>query len=212
MTRVKICGITREEDASAAAYAGADALGFITYPKSPRFVRLEDVARWAQDLPPFLQRVVVAVNEPIEQVKKWAEIFPADAWQFHGDETPEYIMAAKSVLGAARIIKVFRAGPELAIDMCREFSAASFLLDTPAQGYGGAGKIFDWDIAAEFKKRCGKPVVLAGGLSPENVGAAIARVRPYAVDINSGVESSHGIKDHDKIRRVILACREADRA
>jgi phosphoribosylanthranilate isomerase len=203
--RVKICGITNQEDAEAAIAAGADALGFILYDKSKRFIAIEDAIRIVENLPPFVQTVAVTVNATKEfsnlgwrkQLKNF------NLAQLHGQESPVH---AKAVSKYLPVIKVFPA------DMARtitpgHYDISAFMLDTPSENYGGTGHVFDWTLAVEFKKRITKPLILSGGLNPENVARAIETVQPYAVDVSSGVEASPGRKDHAKLRDFIRICK-----
>ncbi|MEZ0297064.1 MAG: phosphoribosylanthranilate isomerase [Candidatus Methylacidiphilales bacterium] len=203
MTKVKICGITRAEDAAVAVEAGADAVGFILYPRSPRYI--EPARAWAiaRELPPFITRVAVCVNLSICDIVRLERVAPFDAWQLHGDEEPD--MA--SALLPRRIIKVFRVGggeeePDLA-----EWPVSAFLLDSPGPGYGGTGRTFDWNAAAAFRASSPRPVILSGGLGPHNVAEAVRTVQPYGVDVSSGVEAVPGRKDHAKVRDFLSICK-----
>jgi len=201
VTRIKICGITNREDALAAVHFGADALGFIAVPESPRFVTPETVREVQQGLPPFVSRVVVA-REITDAVG-----YSADCVQFYAGSENHPLL---------RRIRVFRIKDEASLTELREYryTPAAFLLDTyHEQALGGVGAVFDWSLAVEAKKIAGDiPIILAGGLTPENVAEAVRRVRPYAVDVSSGVEAESGRKDHDKLRRFIRTVREADLA
>lgn len=199
--RVKICGITNEPDALAAIEAGADAIGFVTHPRSPRFVDLDKAAGWIRHLPPYVAKVVVMVNPSIGDLQRWSEAFPVDAWQFHGDETPELIRVAPPAtrIRALRMSRAF--GAE---DLLR-WPVEAFLFDTPALGYGGSGEAFDWSLAVQTKAAAHRPVILAGGLDSGNVVEAIRVVRPYGVDVSSGVEDAPGKKDYQKLRDFIQA-------
>ncbi len=202
MLRVKVCGITREADAWAAIHAGAHALGFITYAQSPRHIDPAAAAPWAARLPPFVTRVLVVVNPEPADLLRWHDVFPVDAWQFHGDESPGLVATAPP----ARRIKALRLTPETAGAPPHGYDVDAFLLDTPGRGYGGAGRPFDWTLAAKFKAACGLPVILAGGINAANVADAAAEVAPFAVDVNSGVESAPGQKDHAKLRDFLHLC------
>ncbi len=203
--RVKICGITNLEDAEAAIEAGADALGFILYEKSKRFISIEDAIRIVEALPPFVQTVAVTVNATKEftnlgwrkQLKKFSVA------QLHGEETPVHVKAVGKYLP---VIKVFPADKARTITP-EHYEVSAFMLDTPSEERGGTGRIFDWNLAVEFKKRTTKPLILSGGLNPENVAKAIETVQPYAVDVSSGVEASPGRKDHAKLRDFIQICK-----
>jgi len=201
--RVKICGITRLEDALAAAELGADALGFNLWPGSPRFVRPEAAREIVARLPPFVAAVGVFVNQPPAEVVRLAAAAGVALVQLHGDEAPRDCEG----LGL-RVIKAFRvAGEEDLAAIPAYGSVAAVLLDSRSQGFGGSGRAFDWELA---RRAAGpKPLVLAGGLGPGNVAQAIRTVRPYAVDTASGVESSPGVKDREKMARFLGAAREA---
>ncbi len=201
--RVKMCGTTRREDARAAVRCGVDALGFIFYPKSPRYIAPEIAAPIIEGLPPFVDRVGVFVNATQEEVIRTAGC-GLSFLQLHGGETPDYCRALRGMLPACGIIKAFRVGeasrPEdfSPYDDCVE----AFLLDTHVKGLpGGTGQVFDWSLIEGLKLN--RPVILAGGLTPDNMAGAIAAVRPYAVDVNSGVETRPGIKDHDSLARLM---------
>ena len=195
-TRVKVCGITNEQDAYAAIEAGADALGFIAYKKSPRYVNYEVIGSWLEKLPPFVTKVGVVVNETISQLQDWQKKFPIDAWQFHGSETAQFIAQVKGI----KKIKAFSMSREFSHAQVRDYEVDAFLLDTPSESYGGSGKTFDWELATKFRDRMETPIILSGGLSCENIVRAIEEVQPYAVDVNSGVESEPGKKDVTKLR------------
>jgi phosphoribosylanthranilate isomerase len=203
-TRVKICGLTREADVDAAVDAGADAAGFVLYPRSPRFVGAERAAALARRLPPFVTPVLLFVNASAAEVAHALARLPHALLQFHGDETPQDCDAAgRAYLRAVRM----RAGVDL-LDCARRFPhALGLLLDAHVEGYGGAGKAFDWSLVPPG---VGVPVVLSGGLNPANVTDGVERVRPWAVDVSSGVESAPGIKDAALMRRFCKAVRDAD--
>jgi phosphoribosylanthranilate isomerase len=207
MVRVKICGITQLEDALAAAEAGADALGFNFYAKSPRCVSLAKAAGILKKLPPFVGRVGVFVNPTQGEVERALSSMRLDWLQFHGDEDFDFV----SRFPADMVIKAFRVKGKADLKGFNPFvGSAAFLLDAHHAGaYGGTGKVFSWDLALEAKKRFGRPVILAGGLTPENVAEAVRKVKPWAVDTASGVESAPGKKDKDKMRRFIRAAKEA---
>jgi len=204
--RVKICGITNREDAAAAVAAGADALGFILYEKSRRFIRMEEAIRIVEGLPPFVTTVAVTVNAVREFTnlgwRKQLKTFGVA--QLHGEESPVHVKAVSKYLP---VVKAFPA--DVAQKIAPEhYAVSAFLLDTPAAERGGTGRTFDWSLAVEFKARIGaKPLVLSGGLTPENVAKAIETVHPYAVDVASGVEVSPGRKDHAKLRDFIQICK-----
>jgi len=202
MTKVKICGITSVEDALVAVEAGADALGFVFFEKSPRNLDPARAAHIIATIPPFVQAVGLFVNAPLEFVNSTAEQCGLDLVQLHGDESPEY---CRSVL--RRVIKVFRVkGPE-SLATLSSYRVAGYLLDAyHPHLYGGTGETFDWECVVAAKDA--GPVILAGGLTPENVAAAVARVAPYAVDVSSGVEAAPGRKDHEKVRRFIAEAKK----
>jgi len=198
--RSKICGITRIEDALAAVEAGADAIGFVFYPKSPRAVTVQQVRAIIAALPPFISTVGLFVNASRCELNETLDAVPLDLLQFHGDETPEQCEGYhRPFIKALRV----QAGDDIAAS-CRLYSNASgILLDTFVSGVpGGTGETFDWALIPDGLE---KPIILAGGLTSANVAQAIAQVRPYAVDVSGGVEKSKGIKDHDKIRAFMSA-------
>lgn len=201
-TRVKICGITNLNDALAAVDAGADALGFIFYPKSSRFISWQEARCIIAELPPFVARVGVFVDADIGTIRQAIVESGINHVQLHGDEPPGFGEDLR-----LPIIKAFRVADERSLANLDTFPAAAFLLDsfTPGQ-HGGTGATFNWDIAVKAKT-AGKPIILAGGLTPANVGQAVQKVAPYAVDVSSGVESKPGHKDSDKVRRFISAAK-----
>jgi phosphoribosylanthranilate isomerase len=203
-TRVKICGLTREVDVAAAVHAGADAVGFVMYAKSPRHVTLERAVALANGLPPFVTPVLLFVNAAATELRAATAALPQALLQFHGDETPADCEAARRpYLRAVRMAP----GVDL-LDSARRFqSAAALLLDAHVEGYGGGGKRFDWSLIPPDVR---SPLVLSGGLSPASVIDGVLAVRPYAVDVSSGVEASKGIKDAALMRRFCEAVREAD--
>jgi phosphoribosylanthranilate isomerase len=203
-TRIKICGLTREADVDAAVEAGADAIGFVLYARSPRHVTVERAAQLALRLPPFVTPVGLFVNATPEQTSAAAAAVPHLLLQHHGDETPADCQRhARPYLRAARM------GPGLdLLDFAAQYpDALALLLDAHVDAYGGSGKVFDWSLIPQSVPL---PVVLSGGLHAGNVIAGIHRVRPWAVDVSSGVESAKGIKDAAAIRRFCDAVREAD--
>ena len=269
--RIKICGITNLEDAEAAIAAGADALGFILYEKSKRFISIEQAIAIVETLPPFVQTVAVTVNATKEFTNLgWRkQLKNFGIAQLHGEETPTHVKAVSKYLP---VIKVFPAQPrtfapantapvlehavktahqvkekqeELKESLGREPSldevtkemglpkdpvhpavqlmqeprfepmrpaeydslVSAFMLDTPSKDHGGTGRVFDWNLAVDFKTRITRPLILSGGLNPENVAKAIETVQPYAVDVASGVEASPGRKDHAKLRDFIQICK-----
>lgn len=203
-TRIKICGITRPGDAVAAAQAGADAIGLVFYPPSPRFLNVERAREIRDALPPFVQAVALFVNPDAAQVAQAiGRVHPA-LLQFHGEETPDF--CAQFGLPYVKACRVTQ-GVDL-LKYLRLFSTASgWLLDAHVEEYGGVGARFDWSVVPA---RLERPLVLSGGLTRENVGEAVRRVRPWAVDVSSGVESSKGIKDAAKIAAFIAEVSNAD--
>jgi len=205
-TRIKICGLTREKDVDAAVTAGADAIGFVFYPPSPRYVAPARAAELARSIPPFVDVVGLFVNEAPESVEEVCRQVPINLLQFHGDEDPVYCRQfARPYLRAARV----RPGLDL-VEFAGSFpESRGLLLDAFVEGYGGGGHVFDWTLIPP-----GLPgfLVLSGGLTAANVGDAVRRVRPAAVDVSSGVEMGKGIKDHAKIAAFVAAVRAADQA
>ncbi|WP_130907718.1 MULTISPECIES: phosphoribosylanthranilate isomerase [unclassified Pseudomonas] len=198
--RSKICGITRIEDALAAVEAGADAIGFVFYAKSPRAVTLEQARSIIKALPPFVTTVGLFVDASHAELAEILDAVPLDLLQFHGDET-----AAQCEGWRHPYIKALRvkAGDDIAVACDAYPSASGILLDAYVEGIpGGTGEAFDWSL---IPQALSKPIILAGGLTPDNVAEAVARVRPYAVDVSGGVEASKGIKDHAKIHAFIKA-------
>lgn len=196
--RVKICGITRLEDALFAVNAGADALGFVFYDKSPRHVTPAQAAIVCCALPPFITRVGLFVNASVEFVQKVLQTVPLDLLQFHGDEPPAYCAQfGKAYIKAVRVT----AATDL-LEYAADFDTASgLLLDAFVAGVpGGTGEAFDWRLIPE---NLPKPIVLSGGLNPGNVSDAVKQTRPWAVDVSSGVESAKGIKDMQKVAQFI---------
>jgi phosphoribosylanthranilate isomerase len=205
-TRVKICGLTVAEDVAVAVAAGADALGFVCYPRSPRYVATERLRDLVQALPAFVTPVLLFVNATEGEVARALEQVPQALLQFHGDEE-----AAFCERYGRPYLRTVRMSAEAGWhDAERRYgSAAALLADAPAPGYGGGGAVFDWSqLPGPAQRR--KPLVLAGGLTAANVGAAIAQLRPYAVDVSSGVEQAPGRKDPGKIAAFIAAVRAAD--
>ncbi|QKL03092.1 phosphoribosylanthranilate isomerase [Pseudomonas sp. NY5710] len=202
--RSKICGITRIEDALAAVEAGADAIGFVFYAKSPRAVDARQARAIIAELPPFVTTVGLFVNASRCELNEILEVVPLDLLQFHGDETPEDCEGYhRPWIKALRV----RPGDDLEAACQRYAGARGILLDTYVAGVpGGTGEAFDWSLVPA---RLSKPIILAGGLSAANVGQAIAQVRPYAVDVSGGVEQAKGIKDAAKIEAFMQAVRQA---
>ena len=207
-TRIKICGVSRPEDVAAAVDAGADAVGFVFWPASPRAVTLARAVELARRLPPFVAPVGLFVDAEAAEVDRALAAIPGLLPQFHGRETP----AACASHGRPYLKAVPMAeGVDLAGVAAAHPQAAALVLDTPSAGHGGSGRAFDRSLVASHALLTrNKPVILAGGLTAETVGLAIAEVAPYAVDVSSGVESSRGVKSADRIRRFCDAVREAD--
>jgi phosphoribosylanthranilate isomerase len=202
--KVKICGITSLEDASCAADAGADALGFIFFEASPRFISLEAAARIVQKLPPHIVRVGVFVDAPEDLVLRVIAGCGLNLLQFHGNESPEYC----GQFGLMSM-KAFRIKDAASLKALTDYSTDAWLLDSyVADKPGGTGEKFNWELARQAGQ-FGRPVFLAGGLTPENVADAIRQAQPYAVDVSSGVEISPGKKDHEKVRAFIRAAKTA---
>jgi phosphoribosylanthranilate isomerase len=203
-TRIKICGLTRPEDVLAAVRAGADAIGFVFYPHSPRFVSFERAAELAALLPPFVTAVGLFVNASADFVGAALERVPLQLLQFHGDESDaECARHGRPWIKAARM----RPGVDLVEFAVSHPGARGILVDAFVEGYGGGGATFDWSlIPAGFDR----PLILSGGLDPDNVAAAVRRLRPWAVDVSSGVESAKGIKDAARIAAFVAGVRDAD--
>jgi len=214
-TRIKICGLTRAEDVAAAVAAGADAIGFVLYTKSPRYVSADTAAQLIFAVPPFISTVGLFVNAGVEEVAAVLQQAPLSLLQFHGDETPAQCAAIAAAVKRP-FIRAARIGSSTTsadlIEYEQDYRSASpyftgLLLDTLVEQYGGSGKVFDWSLIPE---ELAPRVVLSGGLSVQNATDAVQRVRPHAVDISSGVEQAKGIKDAAKIAAFIDAVRQAD--
>jgi phosphoribosylanthranilate isomerase len=215
MTAIKICGITREQDALAAARSGANALGFVFYARSPRAVTPARAAQLMQSLPPFVMSVGLFVDAAADEIKQTLAIARVDLLQFHGDETPQYCRQISRESGVP-YLKALRVRPGVdLLQYARDYhDAKALLLDAYVEGtHGGTGATFDWAL---IPKNLPLPVVLSGGLTPENVTEAIRAVRPWAVDVSSGVESfkgikgTKGIKDAAKIAAFVTGVRNAE--
>ncbi|MFC1541428.1 phosphoribosylanthranilate isomerase [Candidatus Latescibacterota bacterium] len=195
-THVKICGITRTEDAVFAESLGASAVGFVFYPKSPRYIRPESAGKISEKLGPFIARVGVFVDEDPFFVMKTVHDAKLTAVQLHGSEDKKYIKKLHEI----SVIKAFRVDSSFNCDSLNGYTAEAFLFDTYGKNgcYGGTGETFDWSKIIECKKY-GK-IILAGGLNPGNVANAVITVSPWAVDVSSGVEQKPGIKDYDKLK------------
>lgn len=201
--RIKICGITSREDALHAAACGADALGFVFYAGSPRCVTPDEARAIIEVLPPFVTRVGLFVNETPERVLAIADKCGLDAAQLHGDEPP-----SACHLPPYRVIKGVRPRTVADLEALSAYPVAALLVDAAVPGhFGGTGQRADWELAAQAA--AAHRVILAGGLTPANVAEAIRRVRPYAVDVSSGVESRPGQKDPEKVAQFIRMAREA---
>jgi phosphoribosylanthranilate isomerase len=200
--RVKICGITRVEDALAAAAAGADAIGLVFYARSPRAVDVEQARAIIAALPPFVTTVGLFVDMERTELERLLASVPLDLLQFHGDESPEQCEGFnRPYIKALRV----KAGDDIAARVDRYPGASGILLDTYVEGVpGGTGAAFDWSLVPQTLS---KPVILAGGLHSDNVASAVAQVRPYAVDVSGGVEAGKGIKDAERIGAFIRAAR-----
>ncbi|MFN7572014.1 MAG: phosphoribosylanthranilate isomerase [Betaproteobacteria bacterium] len=205
-TRVKICGLTRAADVAAAVAAGADALGFNCYPRSPRYVSLERLAALAREVPALVTPVLLFVNAGADEIARAVERAPQALLQFHGDE--DAAACGRSGRPYLRALRM-QADTDYSAAETQYHDALALLADAPAPGYGGSGLTFDWTRLPRPAART-MPLVLAGGLTPDNVGAAIVAVRPYAVDVASGVEQAPGVKDAGKIAAFIAAVRAAD--
>lgn len=198
MVKVKICGITNLDDASVAIRYGASALGFI-FTKSPRQVSPEKASKIIRALPPFVKTLGVFIDEDPANIRQIMELCGLDLVQLHGDESPEFCRAFMP-----RAVKALRIKDDVSIQSIRPYqeNVRALLLDTYSDNLpGGTGKIFDWDMAIKIKK-LGVPIILSGGLGPSNIDSAISRVRPYAVDVNSGVEERPGKKSHTLMKEL----------
>jgi len=214
-TRIKICGLTRADDVKAVVTYGADAIGFVFYPQSPRYVTPQQAAGLLAQVPPFVTTVGLFVNASVEFVVDAVATAPVALLQFHGDETAEQCHRLASAVNRP-FIKAFRVKADTSagdlLECEKIYRAASplfcgLLLDTFVEGFGGSGKVFDWSL---IPKELAPRAVLSGGLSVQNATDAVSRVRPFAVDISSGVEQGKGIKDDAKLRAFIQAVRLAD--
>ncbi len=215
-TRIKMCGFTREADVDAAVQAGADAIGFVLYPPSPRAVSIDRAAELTARLPAFVTPVLLFVNDTPERVQSACTAVPGAVLQFHGDETPEYCAEMKRLTGrphlkAARIPLEAAASFDLLKFAELHSHAQAILLDAHVDGFGGGGKAFNWSL---LPPNVNAHLVLSGGLTPANVADGIrtlrSRARSLAVDVSSGIEAGKGLKDADKIRQFVDAVRAAD--
>ncbi len=208
MVRVKICGITNEADALAAIHAGANLLGFNFYEKSPRHITETEAAKIRAQLPKKVKAVGIFVNAPAVEVAALCKLLKLDFAQLHGDETPETV---SELARSLPVFKAFRVEPDFPLTTLDEYPEAfAFLFDAAHTGqYGGTGRTTDWDVAR--RAAVDRRIILAGGLKVENVAAAVRIVRPYAVDVASGVESKPGKKDHVRMREFIQEVRRGER-
>ena len=214
-TRIKLCGLSRPEDIQAAAMAGADAIGLVFYPPSPRNVSAQQAATLLSDLPPFIASVGLFVNASLAEIQEVLRIAPLSMLQFHGDETPE--QCAQIAEAVARpFLRAIRIRPDATtqdlLESGRLYRASSplfagLLLDTWSDAYGGTGKVFDWSLIPE---EIVHQAVLSGGLNVQNVTDAVRSLRPHAVDVSSGIESSKGIKDAALMQAFVNAVRAGD--
>lgn len=198
MIKVKICGITNKEDALYAAGCGADALGFIFYEKSPRYIEPDDAKTIIAALPPFVTTVGVFVNKDFNDIRDITLLTGVTVVQLHGDESPSYCNLVEG-----KLIKAIRVKNDSSIEGLKKYDVDTFLLDSfDKNSFGGSGLTFDWKLA-EKAKQYGK-IILAGGLTPDNVEEAVKKVAPYGVDVNSGVEKKPGIKNKNKVKEFII--------
>lgn len=203
MTEIKICGITRIEDALCAAECGADAIGFIFHPVSPRYITAERAKAIIAELPEGIVTVGIFVNRPAEEVERTMEACGLDLIQIHGDESPAYCRRFPT----GRVIKAIAPRTPEELRRLADYEVRAFLVDARDAGrYGGTGKRADWELAAKLGES--HPLILAGGLDAGNIAEALAAVAPPAVDINSGCERAPGIKDHDRLRRIVKLVRQ----
>ena len=204
-TKIKICGITNLPDAQLAVELGADALGFIFYPKSPRYIKVRAAADICNTLPPFVMKVGVFVDELEYEIERALGECLLTALQFHGEEPPGFCQKF-----AAKSIKAIRVRDEASLRAAAEYDVDALLLDTYTElERGGTGRTFDWSLALKAKETLAPPIILSGGLTAVNVQEAIRKVRPYAVDVSSGVEREPGKKDPEKLRRFIELCKSS---
>lgn len=208
MIRVKICGITNAADALAAIEAGANLIGFNFYAKSARHISEAEAAKIRRQLPKKVEAVGIFVNAQVTGVIAVCKALKLDAAQLHGDESPEVV---SEIAASIPVIKAFRVEPDFRLETLGEYPEAfAFLFDAAHTGqYGGTGRTTDWDVAR--RAAVGHRIILAGGLNVENVAAAVRIVRPYAIDVASGVESKPGKKDHDRLREFIQEVRRGER-
>ncbi len=206
MTKIKICGITNKTDALGASALGVDMLGFIFYKDSKRYVEPRVAEDIENVLPQSVKRVGVFVNEDSSRVLEVAQDVSLDILQFHGDETPEY---CRSFRDSYKVIKAFRLKDKECLKKVNEYDVDFYLFDTLKSGLpGGTGEVFNWELLKDFEVL--KPVILSGGLTPQNIQAAIKEVSPYAVDVSTGVEKSPGRKDQELMKKFIDNVRKAE--
>ena len=199
-TRIKMCGLTRVEDVQTAVAAGCDAIGLVFYAQSPRYVELEVASKLIQHVPAFIEIVGLFVNAKIDQVIEFSKQLPLSLLQFHGNETPEYCESVSQTLNRRYIRALhIKEGENLLQSAALYPNAAAILLDTPSANYGGSGQTFDWSLLKKLPSSFLQPIILSGGLNSANVANAITQVRPYAVDVSSGIENAPGIKDKQKM-------------
>jgi phosphoribosylanthranilate isomerase len=205
MTRVKICGITDFEDARDAVLLGAHAIGLNFYPSSPRYIDPSKASKIIDKLPPFVTIVGIFVNHPDPQnLEDFALSLGLHAVQLHGTETPDYC----SMIQRVKVMKALRVDSSFRVDAMRSYGNGTFLLDTCSPALGGSGKTFDWNLV--FGANAFGSIIIAGGLTAENVSEVISTLHPFGVDVASGVESAPGKKDYDKMRRFIEAVQRTD--
>ena len=214
-TRIKLCGLTRTEDVAAAVAAGADAIGLVFYPPSPRHVSAAQAAQLLAILPPFVSSVGLFVNPSLEAVRQVLSAAPISMLQFHGDENPDQCAEIAAAVGRP-FLRALRMKPDTQprdlLESAAQYRRCSplfsgLLLDTWSDAYGGTGKVFDWSlIPAEIAHQA----VLSGGLNVQNVTDAVRRIRPHAVDVSSGIEASKGVKDAALMRAFVDAVRAGD--
>lgn len=199
MTKIKICGITNKQDAISAAGLGVDMLGFVCYKKSKRYIEPKIIKDIANELPPYVAKVGIFVDEDPEKVSEIAQDCLFDMLQFHGEESPEYCAGFKN---SYKIIKAFRIKDQKSLKGINDYNADYYLLDTySAESKGGTGRCFNWNILTGYELL--RPIILSGGLTPSNVPQAIDIVSPYGVDVSSGVEMSPGKKDLDLMKKFV---------
>lgn len=210
-TRIKMCGTTRAGDAQAAVHAGVDALGFIFVKTSPRYISPQQAADIIAGLPPFISRVGVFVNSSLADIQRIVDQSGLTQVQLHGDESSQLCLDVKTWSKSCSVCKAFRIGEGSPPLNLRKYSRVvdSVLFDTFTKGTeGGTGKCFNWELIDSLQ--CDKPIILAGGLNPDNVTAALQKVAPYAIDINSGIEEAPGKKDHAKLYELVRQVRAVD--